>query len=47
MDVSLLELKNRFNENLELIESKFKQNNSQIKAYVEVSQKQHLEHIQD
>lgn len=31
----LLEIKDRFNENLDLIETKFKQNNTQIKAFVE------------
>ena len=37
VEESLNELKDRFNENLELIESKFKQNNAQVKAFVEKS----------
>ena len=38
VDESLLELRNRFNENLELIEQKFKQNNANIRAFVEKTQ---------
>ena len=34
----MLELRNRFNENLELIQQQFKQNNVQIRAYVEKAQ---------
>lgn len=38
VDESLLELRNRFNENLELIETKFKQNNANIRAFIEKTQ---------
>ena len=37
VDESLHELKERFNENLELIEQKFKQNNVQVRAFIEKS----------
>jgi len=42
VDESLSELRNRFNENLELIQSKFKENNLQIRAYIEKSQEASL-----
>jgi len=35
IEESLVEMRQRFNENLDLIESKFKQNNVAVKSYVE------------
>ena len=43
----MVEIKNRFNENLELIETKFKQNNSQIKDYVERQQEYNMKVIKE
>lgn len=47
IDENLLELKNRFNENLDLIEGKFKQNNTQIKEYVDKSMKQAIDTMEE
>jgi hypothetical protein len=35
IDLALADLTNKFNENLDLIESKFKTNNTQIKQFIE------------
>jgi hypothetical protein len=40
IDLALADLTNKFNENLDLIESKFKSNNIQIKQFVEQTQNQ-------
>lgn len=43
----MAELKNRFNENLELIQQQFKQNNVQIRAFVEKAQDASLSVIKE
>ena len=47
MEESINELKNRFNSNLELIETKFKMNNKQIKDYVERQQEENVKFIRE
>ena len=47
VDDSLGELRNRFNDNLELIQEKFKENNLQIRAFIEKSQEASMSVVKD